>query len=260
MLNSLYIGATGMQAQQAHVDTIANNLANANTPAYKRGRVVFEDLLARVDAMLPQGMAMQGVSDAAAALGVRVAGQSKLFTEGELKKTDSPLDVAIRGEGFLEVMLPDGSAALTRAGTLTVNRDGLLSSAAGHPLRGDLAVPPMAQDLTIHADGLVTARVEGESKPVELGQIELATVSNPQALQPIGENLYRSTAETGEPVYGKAGEAGFGHLAQGYLEGSNVRLVDEMVSLVLAQRAYELNAKLVQAADEMLAISNGLRR
>lgn len=257
MLNSLYISATGMQAQQTHVDTIANNLANANTPAYKRGRVLFEDLMSRASALMKDGPA--GGSQAGG-MGVMITGQSKLFMEGELRKTDSPMDVGIRGSGFLEVTLPGGGTALTRAGALTVNRDGLLADAAGRPLRGSVAVPPLARDLAIDAEGRVTARVEGETNAVELGHIELASVANPAGLQPMGENLYRSTAASGEPVYAKPGDEGMGTLAQGYQEASNVRLVDEMVNLVLAQRAYELNARLVQAADEMLGISNNLRR
>jgi flagellar basal-body rod protein FlgG len=257
MLNSLYIGATGMQAQQTNVDVIANNLANANTPSYKRGRVLFEDLIARAS-----GLPQAGLQSSAppAGLGVVVSSSGKLFTEGELRKTDSPMDVAIRGTGFLEVALAGGGTALTRAGTLTVNREGLLADAAGRTLRGDVAVPPLAHDLVIDAEGRVSARVEGETKPVELGQLELAWVTNPAGLQPIGENLYRPSAASGEPAYGKPGDEGLGTLVQGYQEASNVRLVDEMVNLVLAQRAYELNARLVQAADEMLSISNGLRR
>lgn len=260
MLNSLYISATGMQAQQTHVDAIANNLANANTPAYKRNRVSFEDLLSRTGVTLPEGLGGAQAGGSPMGLGVLVAGTGKTFGDGDLKKTDSAMDLAIRGSGFLEVTLPGGGTALTRAGTLSVNRDGLLANANGYPLRGNLAVPPHTGDIAIDTDGKVTARVDGEAKPVELGQIELASVNNPAALQPIGENLYRLTAAAGDPVYGKPGDEGLGTVAQGYLEGSNVKLVDEMVNLVLAQRAYELNAKLVQAADEMLSISNGLRR
>ena len=259
MLNSLYIGATGMQAQQANVDAIAHNLANANTPAYKRSRVLFEDMLARAGIALPEGLPGEGAA-AGNGIGVLVSGNAKLFSDGDLKKTDSPMDLAIRGPGFLEVMLPSGGVALTRAGALTVNADGLLADAAGRALRGSIAVPPSARELAIDAQGRVTARIDGDAAVVELGQLELAKVANPDALQPLGENLYRATAASGEPAYGKPGEDGSGSLSQGYLEGSNVKLVDEMVNLVLAQRAYELNAKLVQAADEMLAIGNGLRR
>jgi len=260
MLNSLYISATGMQAQQTNVDAIANNLANASTPGYKRSRVLFEDMLSRAGVALPEGLLAGDNAYASAGLGVLVSGNAKLFTDGDLKKTDSAMDLAIRGPGFLEVTLPSGGTALTRAGTLTVNTDGLLADATGHALRGNIALPPSARDLAIDSQGRVTAHVDGETAAVELGQLELANVANPAALQPIGENLYRVTAASGDPIYGKPGDEGLGTLSQGYLEGSNVKLVDEMVNLVLAQRAYELNAKLLQAADEMLAISNGLRR
>jgi len=256
MLNSLYISATGMQAQQTNVEVIANNLANANTSAFKRNRVMFSDMLARAGVAVPEGSGTEHTLG----LGVLVSGNVKAFAEGELKKTDSPMDVAIRGSGFLEVALPNGGAALTRAGTLAINRDGLLATAAGHALRGNIAIPPHARDITIDSDGRVTARVDNEPGPVELGQLELVKVANPAALQPIGENLYMPTAAAGELVYGKPEEDGLGALVQGFVEGSNVRLVDEMVNLVLAQRAYELNAKLIQAADDMLSISNGLRR
>lgn len=259
MLDSLYIGATGMHAQQVSVDSIANNIANINTTAYKKNRASFEDLMYR-ELLLQNGVVGDESNVLRLGTGSVVSSNGKVFQPGDLKKTDNPLDVAIRGQGFLEVSMPDGSSAYSRAGTLQVTSEGLLAAASGMPLIPNVQVPPDAQDIVVDATGRVSAKVPGEQAMVELGQIELVNFQNPTALNAIGENLYSATERTGPPSNGKPGDEGYGSLAQGYLEGSNVKLVEEMVNLVLAQRTYELNAKIVQAADEMLAISNNLRR
>jgi flagellar basal-body rod protein FlgG len=258
MNDSLYIAATGMQAQQLNVDTISNNLANVNTTAYKRARVDFQDLLYRE---VGRSSPLLG-ADAASRYGsgVAVAGTPKSFVDGDLKQTGGPLDVAIRGAGFFEVQLPDASRAFTRNGALQVNRDGALVTSDGFPLMPQMQIPTDATAVAIDATGNVTATVPGESQPVAVGQLELARFVNPAGLNAQGANLYLATEKSGDPITGKPGEDGFGTLSQGFLESSNVKLVDELVSLVLAQRAFEVNARAVQASDELLSLVNSLRR
>lgn len=258
MIDALYIGATGMAAQQTAVDTVSNNLANVNTSAYKKSKVSFEDMVYRP--VTPKNIL--GSTESANALqgtGVGVAGVGKLFTLGELKKTDNAFDVAINGQGFIEVLMPDGNVAYSRAGTLEVNRDGLLSVAGGNPLSRMIRVPPDASQLMIDSDGTVRAIVANEKDPVELGQLDLAMFSNPGGLNPTGGNLYLATEQSGSAALVKPGEQGSGALQQGYLESSNVKLVEEMINLMLAQRAYEVNTKVVQAADNLMQMSNNLR-
>lgn len=259
MNDALSIGATGMQAQQATVDAIANNLANINTPAYKRTRVAFADLVHRIDPGL-QVPALAGAAAQGPGAGVALASAGKLFDPGELRKTDSPLDLAIQGEGFLELAMPDGSRAYTRGGSLQVNADGQLATQAGVPLKPGISVPDEAQAITVSASGRVQVRLPGQSTPVEAGQLELVRFANPQGLLAQGGNVYRATDASGEAIGGRAGEDGLGTVAQGMLEGSNVKLVEELVQLMVAQRAYEASVKVVQAADEMAGMVNGLRR
>lgn len=265
MFDALYIGATGMQAQQLHVDTIANNLANMNTVAYKKGRVGFADLMVR-DAGRSGALSLQEtrstgmLSSQWMGAGVGVASIGKLFDAGELKRTDSPMDVAIQGDGFLEVTMPDGSRAYTRGGTLKVNKDGMLSTQAGYPLRPGVTIPDNAQGITVMADGRVQVKLPNQTNVVEVGQLELVRFASPGLLAVHGDNLYGATETSGEAIAGRAGEEGLGSLAQGFLEGSNVRMVDEMVNLMLAQRAYEASVKVVQASDEMLGLVNNLRK
>lgn len=259
MINSLYIGATGMQAQQLNVDAIANNLANVNTTGYKKSRVSFEDLIYR---QVAPGMRVEDGDTALVAMGLGtfVSSNAKSFLAGEIKQTESPLDFAIRGNGFFEVALPDGTSAYTRHGAFRVTSEGLLGTQAGYPLRQQIQIPPEALEVVVDAAGKVSARLPNEKNLVELGQLELSSFTNPQGLDPIGENLYTAGQLAGQPRISKPGEDGNGAIAQGYLESSNVKLAEEMVNLVLAQRAYELNAKIIQTSDEMLGISNNLRR
>ncbi|WP_048437844.1 flagellar basal-body rod protein FlgG [Caenimonas sp. SL110] len=265
MSDALYIAATGMQAQQAGVDVIANNLANVNTTAFKRGRVGFADLMTR-EAMRVAGAigASQGAETSVQmqrmGAGVAMTGMGKVFDPGEIKKTDSPLDIAIRGEGFLEVTLADGTHAYTRGGSLKVNRDGVLETQAGHALRPSISIPANAESISIAADGRVTVRLANQASPVDAGQIDLYRFSNASRLEAMGDNLYRASEASGEAIAGRPGEDGAGLFAQGFLEGSNVKMVDEMVNLMLAQRAYEASVKVVQAADEMMGLVNNLRK
>ncbi|MBE7367201.1 flagellar basal-body rod protein FlgG [Ramlibacter pallidus] len=261
MFDALSIGATGMHAQQLNVDTIANNLANVNTSAYKKSRVSFSDLVVRAGAQ--QAAASEGGPLGAApgiGAGVGAMATTKMFDAGEIKKTDSPLDLAIHGEGFFELAMPDGTRAYSRGGSLKVNADGQLATRAGIPLKPGILIPDNAEAVVVGANGRVQVRVAGQATLVEAGQLEMVRFTNPQGLVAQGGNTYRASEASGEPIGGRPGEDGMGTIAQGFLEGSNVKLVEEMVSLMVAQRAYEASVKVVQASDEMLGLINGLRR
>jgi flagellar basal-body rod protein FlgG len=264
MLDSMYIGATGMHAQQMNVDAVANNLANVNTVGYKRARVSFVDMIARDTTLRSTGSTVPSLTGLdeiqRAGMGVGVTGIAKVFDLGDIKKTDSMYDVAISGEGFFEVTLPDGTSAFTRGGSLKVGTDGLLATQAGHPFKPAIVIPETAQSLTIEQTGRVLVRMPDQSDFVELGQLDMVRFTNASGLEARGDNEYRATAASGEPIAGRAGSDSLGTVRQGYLEGSNVKLVDEMVNLMMAQRAYEASAKVVQASDEMLGMVNGLRR
>lgn len=259
MNDSLYIAATGMNMQQMNVDTIANNLANITTPGFKKGRVSFQDLVYRGLAQPSSVDDMQGASMSHGS-GVGMASISKLFTTGDIKKTDSPLDLAIQGDGFLEVTMPDGTHAYSRGGTLQVNKDGFLATADGNPLKPNIHIGSDVKELSIHADGTVMVRGQSQAAATEVGRIELVNFADTSGLVALGNSLYKSSEQSGDALYGKPGEDGFGPLLQGSLEGSNVKMLDEMVNLMVAQRAYEMNVKVIQASDEMLAMSNNLRR
>lgn len=264
MYDALYIGATGMQAQQLNVETIASNLANVNTTGYKRSRVSFSDLVS-IDAAR-RTMASSGADPGLlqpvlrTGAGVGIASVSKLFDTGDIKKTDASMDIIVQGEGFFEVTMPDGTAAYTRGGTWAVNQDGHLATLAGLPLKPAIAVPDDVQALIVQPDGLVQAQVSGQQGLLDLGRMDLVRFTNPQGLLAQGDGLYRSSATSGDALLARTAEDGAGRIAQGYLEASNVKMVDEMVNLMLAQRTYEANTKVVQAADEMLGMVNGLRR
>jgi flagellar basal-body rod protein FlgG len=254
MNDSMYIAATGMQMQQKSVDTIANNLANVNTPGFKKGRVSFEDLVYRG---LGQAQGAPGLS---AGSGVGIRSIAKLFAQGDLKRTDLPLDVAIQGDGFLEVTLPDGTQGYSRGGSLMVDSQGFLATAEGQVLKPAIQVGADARNITIHPDGRVTAQNGERGEPVDVGRIELARFNDTSGLVAQGTNLYRPSEQSGDAIYGRPGEDGSGALAQGFVESSNVKLIEEMVDLMVAQRAYESSVKVIQAADEMLAMSNNLRK
>lgn len=264
MFDALYIGATGMQAQQLNVDTIANNLVNVNTVGFKKGRVNFTDLMVQEAARQSQPSVGESVGPLSplprSGAGVGISNVAKLFDMGDLRKTDAPLDLAIQGDGFIEVSLPDGSKAYVRGGSLQVNQDGQLANAAGYPLKPGIGIPSNTQSITISREGHVNVRLIGQNNTTEVGQIELLRFTNPTGLIAMGDGMYRSTATSGEPTAVQAGTEGAGVFAQGFLEGSNVKMVDEMVNLTVAQRAYEASAKVVQASDEMLALINGLRK
>lgn len=257
MNDALYVAATGMKAQHAQLEVIANNVANVNTPAFKRASVRFSDLVSQSPtgpeaAALPE-RTLQTLA------GVGVAGVQRQFSPAELRRTGDPMSLAVQGEGFIEVLQADGTTAYLRGATLQINGDRLLASADGHVLRQRIHVPQDATGVSIAADGQVSAR-DDKGREWGLGRLELALFSNPGALAPLGENLFRATPSAGEPLILPPSEGGAGRLMQGYQEASNVKLVDEMVQLMVAQRAYEMSVKVVQAADEMAGLTNNLRK
>jgi len=269
MFDALYIAATGMQAQQLGIDTIANNLANVNTAGFKKTRVNFTDLMNAGPAALPfpgiSPITGASMADPIAAtqqigIGVAVASMPTMFDQGTLNTTGSVWDVAIQGDGFFAVTMPDGSTEYTRGGTLQVNGDGLLATQTGLPLKPNIQVPANAAQLAVGADGTVTALLPNQSKPAMLGQLQMARFSNASGLSAQNGNLFRSNDASGEPIAGTGGQDGIGTVQQGALEGSNVTMVDEMVNLMVAQRGYEASVKVVQAADEMLGMVNNLRK
>lgn len=257
MTDALFIAATGMHAQQTQVDTIANNLANLNTVGFKKSRVSFEPLMPQP---VQTSSAVEGGAVMYQGMGTAVGGVIPDFTAGEMKATQRDLDIAINGQGFLEVELPDGSHAYTRRGALSVNSEGFLVTASGLPLSARINLPQDAQSLVINADGRVQMKAQNGDELTDVGVIELARFVNERGLKPMGEGVYVATEDSGDPTYERAGENGTGALSQGYLEGSNVQMVEELTTLMVAQRAYEANSKVLQAADELASLVNNLRR
>jgi len=260
MSNAFYIAATGMQAQQLNLDTIADNLANINTMGFKKGRVNFNDLVVSDSSR----SAPAGALDPLAALprigaGVGSSGVNRVFEAGELRKTDSVNDIAINGAGFLEVSLADGGTAFVRGGSLKVDAAGQLTL-QGQVLKPGIALPQNVQNLSIAADGQVHYSVGGQAATVDAGQLQLVNFANPGELVSSGEGLYRASEASGEAIAGRAGQDGLGSLVQGALEASNVKVIDEMVAMMVAQRGYEASMKAVQAADELAAMVNNLRK
>ncbi len=251
MLRSLWSAAAGMYAQQLRVDTIANNLANINTPGYKRVRTEFQDLLYQQLAGDAAGVTVEVGN------GVRLSATNRIFIQGNLLETGNPLDLALEGDGFFVVNLPQGGRAFTRDGSFKLSSDGRLVTSEGYEvvMDGSGRMPEGTVEISVAADGTVSALVGGSDQPREVGTLRLATFPNPAGLAAIGHNLYRETRASGEARYGASAR-----VVQGYLEAANVELVGEMVALIMAQRAYELNSRSVKAADEMLALANNLRR
>ena len=247
MNNVFHIGATGLRAQQSAVDAVANNVANVNTPAYKRNAVAFAEMV---------GSAAAGADG----MGVTVAASPKVLEQGDLRKTDGAFDLAVRGAGFIELMAPGGQTLLWRGGTLRVNADGLLASAGGMALKAGVSVPRETTALSIAPGGQVLATVAGQKEPQPIGQIDLVAVADARALTALGDGLYRLDDPLAETARGAPGDGGVGLLAQGHLEASNVRMADEMVGMLMMQRAYAANARMLQVADEMMATINQLRR
>lgn len=260
MLRALYSSAAGMQSQQVNLDVISNNLANVNTTGYKKTKAEFQDLLYQINrsAGADQGAGNQLPTGVQIGHGSRLVATSKIFTNGELTQTGERLDVAIQGDGFFEVQLPDGTRAYTRDGALKTASDGRVINSDGYVLQGGWApIPVGTTAINIASTGEVTTT---GSNGNQSSRVQLVRFANPSGLESIGRNLYKETLASGTPEIGNPGENGYGELQQGYLEMSNVKVVEEMVNMIVAQRAYEVNSKAVQAADEMMQQSNNLRR
>jgi len=253
MNQALWISKTGLQAQDTRLQTIANNLANVNTVGFKRDRAMFQDLFYRVeqqpgtqlnDASLTSGVQLGN--------GTRLAGTQKVFTSGSVQTSANELDVAIVGNGFLQVQLPDGEIGYTRDGQLRLDADGNLVTIGGLQVQPAVTLPANTTAVTIGENGVVTAVTNDAANPVEVGQLQLATFANPGGLLAVGDNLYRETVGSGAPVEGQPGQDGIGSLKQYALESSNVQAVEEMVDMIAAQRTYEMNTKVLTAADNMM--------
>ncbi len=260
MFRSLNVAATGMVAQETKLDTIANNLANSNTTGYKRQDAEFEDLFYQnVRAATPNSAGGSAPSGVQVGSGVRVVATSRAFAQGTIQQTGNPLDVAIEGSGFIAVTRASGEMAYTRAGNLKVDAQGRLCNTDGLAVEPPITVPPDATAITIGPDGTVSATSAGQRAPAELGQLQLVTFPNAGGLSAIGHNLYAPTGASGEPTSGAPGVDGRGTILQGAVEGSNVEMVSEMVGLIRTQRAYEINSKVISAADEMLRNASQIR-
>jgi len=261
MLRTLYTAATGMEAQQLKMDVTANNLANASTTGFKKGRAEFEDLISET-LRAPQETAPNGGTEPAplqVGLGVKTGSTTKSWSQGDLLATQNPLDVAIEGDGFFRVQRPNGELAYTRAGNFRVDSLGRLVTQRGELVEPGIDIPAEARQITIQGDGTVLAQVDGSTGAQELGTIELSMFANPGGLLAIGGNLFTASVASGEPIHVRPGEQGAGGLSQGYLESSNVKAVEEMIDMISTQRAYELNSKVIQTADQMLQRLTSLR-
>ena len=255
MMNSLWIAKTGMTAQQTQLDVISHNLANVSTTGFKRNNAVFEDLiyqnLRQVGAntteqnQLPTGLHL--------GLGVRTVATSRNFTQGSLQETKNSLDVAINGNGFFEVTMPDGTIGYTRDGSFQVDAQGRVVTSSGLPVANGITVPQGATSISISADGVVSAIVAGNTQPQQLGSLAMSSFINPAGLEPVGQNLFKESAASGQPQQGTPGTNGLGFIKQGFLESSNINVVEELVNMIQTQRAYEMNSKAIQTSDQMLA-------
>ena len=258
MIRSLYVAATGLEAQQTNMDVISNNLANVNTTGFKSARTVFQDLLyqnltqpgaqSSQTTMYPSGLQL--------GTGVTPIATERLFSEGNLTQTGNPLDVAINGAGFFQILQPNGTIAYTRDGTFQLNNQGQLTTASGYLVQPTITIPSSAQTITIGEDGTVSVTLPGQAAAQQVGTIQLANFINPAGLQSIGGNLYLQTGSSGSPNTGQPTLNGLGSVQQGYLESSNVNVVAELVDMISTQRAYEVNSKAVQASDQMLQYVN----
>jgi flagellar basal-body rod protein FlgG len=254
MMRSLWISKTGMEAQQTQLDVVSHNLANVGTNGYKRAHAVFEDLMyqslrqsganSSEQTQLPTGLQV--------GLGVRTVATSRQFTQGNLQQSGNAMDLAVKGQGFFQIQMPDGTTAYTRDGAFQVSSTGQLVTSNGYTVQPGITVPANAQSVTVAADGTVSAALPGQATPQVLGQLQLASFINPAGLEPRGQNLFTETAASGTASPAAPGSNGLGEIAQGFLETSNVNVVEELVAMIQTQRAYELNSKAIQTSDQML--------
>ena len=262
MIRSLWTAATGMQAQELNIDVIANNLANVNTSGFKKSRAEFQDLL--YESMRPAGAASSADTTIPTGIqlghGTRASAVQKIFTQGDFENSQNELDWAIEGDGFFQIELPNGDTSYSRCGEFKLDADGRIVNADGFPLVPQLTIPSDTISITVGMDGTVSVIQAGDSTPSEIGTLQLARFVNAAGLRSLGKNLFVPTEGSGDEIIGTPGEDGLGSIAQGFLEMSNVSVVDEMVGMITAQRAYETNSKVIQTSDEMLQMANNLKR
>jgi flagellar basal-body rod protein FlgG len=262
MIRALFSAASGLQAQQMHVDVVANNIANSNTPGFKKDRINFQDLLYQTyrEAGSTTLSGAQQPTGLRVGLGVKPVATEKLFSQGAFQHTGNALDFVVEGDGFFQVLMTDGSTAYTRDGTMRLDGTGNIVTSDGLQLNPNIVVPENAISVDVAPDGNVAVMLPGQTAMTQVGQIQLARFQNPGGLKAMGKNLFVETDASGSPQAGNPGEDGFGTIAQGYIEQSNVSIVEELVNLILAQRGFETNSKAVQTADEILQMANQLRR
>jgi len=262
MIRALYTAASGMNAQQANIDNVAHNLANVNTAGFKKAHLQFEDLVYQQTKVPGAATSASGEAPVGLemGLGTRVVATSRDFSSGNLRSTSAPLDLAIEGDGFFQIGLPNGTPAYTRAGSFHRDGQGMIVTAEGYPLEPQITIPANATTVSISKDGIVSASIAGQTASQQIGTIELATFQNPAGLNPLGSNNFAVTSASGDPQTGVPGSDSRGTVAQGMLEDSNVSVVEEMVNMILGQRAYEANSRVIKAADEMLSQVNTLVR
>ena len=262
MIRGLFTSAAGMTSQQFLIDTIANNLANVNTNGFKKVRVDFQDLLYQT--IRPAGSSVDQNTRVPSGIqvghGSRVADTQRIFSQGNFRLTENPLDLVIEGDGFFRLQLADGTEVYTRDGSFTLDENGQLVNSDGYILQPAITVPQDAVEVAVGRDGTVSVRLAGATDSQDVGQILLTDFINPAGLKAIGQNLFVQTTASGNPIESTAGQDGLGEIASGFLESSNVSVVEELVQLIVGQRAYEVNAKVVQTADEMLQTANNVKR
>lgn len=262
MIRSLFTAATGMIAQQLNLDVIANNLANVNTTGFKKSRADFQDLMYQIIEEPGTTANQQGTSPTGIqiGLGVRPTAVGKIHSQGDFQTTNNPLDLAIEGDGFFQVTLPNGDQVYTRSGALKINENGNLVTADGFELNPAITIPPDAMGITVSTDGFVSVRQPGSTTANQVGQLQIARFQNPAGLRAVGRNLLEETESSGSATLGTPGETGLGTIAQGFLESSNVSVVEEIVQMVTGQRAYEANSKVINTADQLLQNAINLKR
>jgi flagellar basal-body rod protein FlgG len=262
MIRALYVAASGMNAQQANIDNVAHNLANVNTAGFKKAHMEFEDLVYQQTKApgAPSSAAGEAPIGLEMGLGTRAVSTSRDFSSGNLRSTGGPLDLAIEGDGFFQVQMPNGTIGYTRAGSLHRDAQGQIVTGEGYPLEPAITLPANATSVTISKDGIVSASIPGQTASQQVGTIELATFQNPAGLKAVGGNLFTVSSASGDPQVGVPGSDSRGTLVQGFVEDSNVSVVEEMVNMILGQRAYEASSKVIKAADEMLSQVNNLVR
>jgi flagellar basal-body rod protein FlgG len=262
MLRSLFIAATGMEAQKLNIDVISNNLANVNTAGFKKSRADFQDLLYQ-SIRTPGATSAEGSqipSGIQVGMGVKPVAVQKIFVQGDFVQTGNNLDTVIEGNGFYQILMPDGTTSYTRSGAFKLDNEGRIVNSDGYPLEPSITIPSNTTSISISSDGKISVTQPGTSTPTQIGQIEISNFINPGGLIALGKNLLQQSGSSGDPVTGNPGTNGLGTISQGYIEMSNVNVVEEMVNMIVSQRAYEINSKSVQASDQMLQVANNLRQ